>query len=138
MDGGRRLRRVCQAANAMALRAASDVSSYGEVGNISRCSEAKCGRVYWVFRQLNSDLYGLRNRRFEVLLWLGLGRKAFEARAVRCCEVEEFTSPFCEKSEGGRENTYGPRPMMAVSQDQAGVVVIFVEVPQPRKTARCV
>lgn len=68
MGGGRRLQRVCQAANAMALRAASDVSSCEEVGNISRCSEAKCGRVHWAFLQLNSDLYDLRNRRFEMLL----------------------------------------------------------------------
>lgn len=68
MDGGRRLRRVCQAANAMVLRAASDVSSCDEVGSISRCSKAKCGRVHWAIRQLNNDLYGLRNRRFEVLL----------------------------------------------------------------------
>lgn len=41
MDGGRRPRRVCQVANAMALRAASDVSSCGEVGNISKCSEGR-------------------------------------------------------------------------------------------------
>lgn len=88
MDGGRRLRRVCQAANAMALRAASDVSSCGKVGNISKCSEAK--RV--------------------------------KALMVRSCDVEEFTFTFCEQCEGRRENTYGPRPMMAVSQNQAGVV----------------
>ncbi len=43
MDAGRMLRRVCQAANATALRAAFDVSSCGDVWIISRCSEAKRG-----------------------------------------------------------------------------------------------
>lgn len=50
MDEGRRLRRVCQAANATALRAAFDVSSCGDVGMISRCSEAKRGeKVLHIF-----------------------------------------------------------------------------------------
>lgn len=43
MGEGRRLQRVCQAANATALRAAFDVSSCGDVRIISRCSEAKRG-----------------------------------------------------------------------------------------------
>lgn len=43
MDEGRRHRRVCQAANATALRAAFDVSFCGDVRMISRCSEAKLG-----------------------------------------------------------------------------------------------
>ena len=46
MDGGRRLRRVCQGANAMELRAASDVSSCREVGDISRCSVANGMRMH--------------------------------------------------------------------------------------------
>ena len=43
MGEGRRLRRVCQAANATALRAAFDVSSCEYVGMISICSAAKRG-----------------------------------------------------------------------------------------------
>lgn len=43
MGGGRRLQRVCQAANAMALRAASDVSSCEEVGILADALKQNVG-----------------------------------------------------------------------------------------------
>lgn len=50
MDEGRRLRRVCQAANATALRAAFDVSSCGDVRMISKDALMQYNRSEKVLR----------------------------------------------------------------------------------------
>lgn len=82
--------------------------------------------------QLISNLYGLRNRRVEVLLWQGLGVE----QAVRCCEVEKFTSaPLAtikgEKKEYVRSTTHdgGITESERCRCDVLNVVVVKFGIP---------